>query len=171
MNTSGNDVTVSLVDNANGKAMKFEYNVGSPNGYCGVNRTLSQRNVANYTGVSINLTGDNSGNSFTIQLRDKNNNYFEKQITVNFSGEKTFEIPFEEFIAPSWQSESATLDTTGIVQVAFYAGNGGNTDTGAYIMMMYTSTAKSRKPRAHTLSTRQAHLTALLLQLYLQSSC
>ena len=133
-NTSGNDVTVSLVDNANGKAMKFEYNVGSPNGYCGVNRKLSQRNVANYTGVSINLTGDNSGNSFTIQLRDKNNNYFEKQITVNFSGEKTFEIPFEEFIAPSWQSESATLDTTGIVQVAFYAGNGGNTDTGAYII-------------------------------------
>ena len=134
MNTSGNDVTVSLVDNANGKAMKFEYNVGSPNGYCGVNRTLSQRNVANYTGVSINLTGDNSGNTFTVQLRDKNDNYFEKEITVNFSGEKTFEIPFEEFIAPSWQSESATLDTTGIVQVAFYAGNGGNTDTGAYII-------------------------------------
>lgn len=133
-NTSGNDVTVSLVDNANGKAMKFEYNVGSPNGYCGVNRTLSQRNVAQYKGVSINLTGDNSGNSFTIQLRDKNNNYFEKEITVNFSGEKTFEIPFEEFVAPSWQSDSATLDTTGIVQVAFYAGNGGNTDTGAYII-------------------------------------
>ena len=114
--------------------MKFEYNVGSPNGYCGVNRTLSQRNVAQYKGVSINLTGDNSGNSFTIQLRDKNNNYFEKEITVNFSGEKTFEIPFEEFVAPSWQSDSATLDTTGIVQVAFYAGNGGNTDTGAYII-------------------------------------
>lgn len=133
-NTSGNNVTVSLVDNANGKAMKFEYNVGSPNGYCGVNRTLPQRNVAQYKGVSINLTGDNSGNSFTVQLRDKNNNYFEKEITVNFSGEKTFEIPFEEFVAPSWQSDSATLDTTGIVQVAFYAGNGGNTDTGAYII-------------------------------------
>lgn len=133
-NTSGNDVTVSLVDNANGKAMKFEYNVGSPNGYCGVNHTLSQRNVAQYKGVSINLTGDNSGNNFTVQLMDKNGNYFEKIIKVNFSGEKTFEIPFEEFIAPSWQSESATLDTTGIVQVAFYAGNGGNTDTGAYII-------------------------------------
>ena len=133
-NTSGNDVTVSLVDNANGKAMKFEYNVGSPNGYCGVNHTLSQRNVANYTGVSINLTGDNSGNTFTVQFRDKNDNYFEKEITVNFSGEKTFEIPFEEFIAPEWQSESATLDTTGIVQVAFYAGRGGNADTGAYII-------------------------------------
>ena len=133
-NTSGNNVTVSLVDNANGKAMKFEYNVGSPNGYCGVNRTLSQRNVAQYKGVSITLTGDNSGNSFTLQLRDKNNNYFEKEITVNFSGEKTIEIPFEEFAAPSWQSGSATLDTAGIVQVAFYAGSGGNTDTGTYII-------------------------------------
>lgn len=133
-NTSGNNVTVSLVDNANGKAMKFEYNVGSPNGYCGVNRTLSQRNVAQYKGVSITLTGDNSGNSFTLQFRDKNNNYFEKEITVNFSGEKTIEIPFEEFAAPSWQSGSATLDTAGIVQVAFYAGSGGNTDTGTYII-------------------------------------
>ena len=128
-NTSGNNVTVSLVDNANGKAMKFEYNVGSPNGYCGVNRKLSQRNVAQYKGVSINLTGDNSGNSFTLQLKDKNDNYFEKEITVNFSGEKTIEIPFEEFAAPSWQSGSATLDTTSIVQASFYAGNGGNTDT------------------------------------------
>lgn len=133
-NTSGNDVTVSLVDNANGKAMKFEYNVGSPNGYCGVNRKLSQRNVAQYKGVSINLTGDNSGNSFTLQLKDKNDNYFEKEITVNFSGEKTIEIPFEEFAAPSWQSGSATLDTTSIVQASFYAGNGGNTDTGTYII-------------------------------------
>ena len=131
-NTSGNNVTVSLVDNANGKAMKFEYNVGSPNGYCGVNRKLSQRNVAQYKGVSINLTGDNSGNSFTLQLKDKNDNYFEKEITVNFSGEKTIEIPFEEFAAPSWQSGSATLDTTSIVQASFYAGNGGN--TGTYII-------------------------------------
>ena len=133
-NTSGNSVTVSLVENANGKAMSFEYNVGSPNGYCGVNHTLSQRNVAAYKGVSITLTGDNSGNSFTLQFRDKNDNYFEKEITVNFSGEKTIKIPFDEFAAPGWQSGSAVLDTTGIVQVAFYAGSGGNTDTGTYII-------------------------------------
>ena len=133
-NTNGNNITVSLVDSTNGKAMRFEYDVSLPNGYSGVNHALSQRNVAQYKGVSITLAGDNSGNSFTIQLRDKNNNYFEKEITVNFSGEKTFEIPFEEFVAPSWQSDSAALDTSGIVQVAFYAGNGGNTDTGAYII-------------------------------------
>ena len=133
-NTSGNNVTVSLVDNANGKAMSFGYNVGSPNGYCGVNRTLSQRNVAEYKGVSITLTGDNSGNSFTLQFKDKNDNYFEKLITVDFNGEKTFVIPFEEFTAPSWQSGSYALDTTGIVQVAFYAGSGGSTDTGTYLI-------------------------------------
>ena len=81
--------------------MKFEYNVGSPNGYCGVNRTLSQRNVANYTGVSrANLPSDNSGNSFTIQLRDKNNNYFEKQIMVNLRREKHLRYLSRNFIAP-----------------------------------------------------------------------
>lgn len=133
-NTNGNNVTVSLVDNANGKAMKFEYNVGSPNGYSGVNHALSQRNVAQYKGVSITLAGDNSGNTFTLQFKDKNDNYFEKEFAVDFYGEKTIKIPFEEFNAPSWQSSSATLDTTGIVQVAFYAVRRGNADTGAYII-------------------------------------
>ena len=133
-NTNGNNITVSLVDSTNGKAMRFEYDVSLPNGYSGVNHALSQRNVAQYKGVSITLTGDNSGNTFTLQFKDKNDNYFEKEFAVDFYGEKTIKIPFEEFNAPSWQSSSATLDTTGIVQVAFYAGRNGNADTGAYII-------------------------------------
>lgn len=133
-NTNGNNITVSLVDSTNGKAMRFEYNVSLPNGYSGVNHALSQRNVAQYKGVSITLAGDNSGNTFTLQFKDKNDNYFEKEFAVDFYGEKTIKIPFEEFNTPSWQSSSATLDTTGIVQVAFYAGRSGNADTGAYII-------------------------------------
>lgn len=133
-NTNGNNITVSLVDSTNGKAMRFEYNVSLPNGYSGVNHALSQRNVAQYKGVSITLAGDNSGNTFTLQFKDKNDNYFEKEFAVDFYGEKTIKIPFEEFNTPSWQSSSATLDTTGIVQVAFYAGRRGNADTGAYII-------------------------------------
>lgn len=133
-NTNGNNITVSLVDSTNGKAMRFEYDVSLPNGYSGVNHALSQRNVALYKGVSITLAGDNSGNTFTLQFKDKNDNYFEKEFAVDFYGEKTIKIPFEEFNAPSWQSSSATLDTTGIVQVAFYAGRSGNADTGAYII-------------------------------------
>lgn len=133
-NTNGNNITVSLVDSTNGKAMRFEYDVSLPNGYSGVNHALSQRNVAQYKGVSITLAGDNSGNTFTLQFKDKNDNYFEKEFAVDFYGEKTIKIPFEEFNAPSWQSSSATLDTTGIVQVAFYAGRRGNADTGAYII-------------------------------------
>ena len=122
------------MDSTNGKAMRFEYDVSLPNGYSGVNHALSQRNVAQYKGVSITLAGDNSGNTFTLQFKDKNDNYFEKEFAVDFYGEKTIKIPFEEFNAPSWQSSSATLDTTGIVQVAFYAGRGGNADTGAYMI-------------------------------------
>ena len=133
-NTNGNNITVSLVDSTNGKAMRFEYDVSLPNGYSGVNHALSQRNAAQYKGVSITLAGDNSGNTFTLQFKDKNDNYFEKEFAVDFYGEKTIKIPFEEFNAPSWQSSSATLDATGIVQVAFYAGRGGNADTGAYMI-------------------------------------
>lgn len=133
-NTNGNNITVSLVDSTSGKAMRFEYDVSLPNGYSGVNHALSQRNVAQYKGVSITLAGDNSGNTFTLQFKDKNDNYFEKEFAVDFYGEKTIKIPFEEFNAPSWQSSSATLDTTGIVQVAFYAGRSGNADTGTYII-------------------------------------
>ena len=133
-NTSGNSVSLSLVDRNGGKAMGFGYNVGSPNGYSGVNHTMTQRDVSAYTGVSLNFKGDGSGNSFTVQFRDKNDNYFEKRITVDSAEETTLNIPFSEFEAPSWQSGSASLDTSGIVQIAFYAGGGGTTDTGTYVI-------------------------------------
>ncbi|MGN0610847.1 MAG: CIA30 family protein, partial [Ruminiclostridium sp.] len=133
-NTSGNSVSLSLVDRNSGKAMGFGYDVSSPNGYSGVNHTMTQRDVSAYTGVSLNFKGDGSGNSFTVQFRDKNSNYFEKQITVDSAEETTLNIPFGEFEAPSWQSGSASLDTSGIVQIAFYAGGGGTTDTGVYVI-------------------------------------
>lgn len=133
-NTSGNSVSLSLVDRNGGKAMAFGYNVGSPNGYSGVNHTMTQRDVSAYTGVSLNFKGDGSGNSFTIQFRDKNNNYFEKLITVDSAEETTLNIPFSEFEAPSWQSGSSSLDTSGIVQIAFYAGGGGTSDRGTYVI-------------------------------------
>lgn len=94
-NTNGNNITVSLVDSTNGKAMRFEYDVSLPNGYSGVNHALSQRNVAQYKGVSITLAGDNSGNTFTLQFKDKNDNYFEKEFAVDFYGEKTIKIPLK----------------------------------------------------------------------------
>ena len=133
-NTSGNSVSLSLVDRNGGKAMGFGYNVGSPNGYSGVNHTMTLRDVSAYTGVSINFKGDGSGNSFTVQFRDKNDNYFEKRITVDSAEETTLNIPFSEFEAPSWQSGSTSLDTSGIVQIAFYAGGGGTTETGTYVI-------------------------------------
>lgn len=171
-NTNGNNITVSLVDSTNGKAMRFEYDVSLPNGYSGVNHALSQRNVAQYKGVSITLAGDNSGNTFTLQFKDKNDNYFEKEFAVDFYGEKTIKIPFEEFNAPSWQSSSATLDTTGIVQVAFYAGRSGNADTGAYIIDdVYFYNEEQETEGAHLIdktgtfdgSTPAAVLTKLVL--------
>lgn len=147
-NTSGNELSLSLADKNGSKALAFSYDVSSPNGYCGVNHPISVRDASSYDGVELWLEGDGSGNSFTIQLRDGNDKYFEEQITVDFVGGKTIQIPFADFVAPSWQGDG-NLDTSKINQFSFYAGNGGSKDSGTYYIddvILYKKTVQSDKP-------------------------
>lgn len=131
-NEGGNDVGLSLVTRNGSKALAFTYDVGGSNGYCGVNHPIAARNMSTFKGISVDIEGDGSGNSFTLQLRDANDKYFEKEITVDFTGNKTIEIPFDEFVSPSWQSDAGTLDSSKLNQFSLYAGKGGSTTTGIY---------------------------------------
>ena len=131
-NTSGNEVGLALATKNGSQALAFTYNVGEPS-YCGVNYPFTARDVSAFEGVQLWVEGDGSGNSLTIQVRDGNDKYFEKQITVDFTGGQTIQIPFSEFTAPSWQGDG-TLDTTTINQFSIYAGNGGNVTTGTYYL-------------------------------------
>lgn len=131
-NTGGNELGLNLVSKNGSQKLAFSYDVGSPNGYCGVNRAIAARDMSSFKGIEFEIEGDGSGNSFTLQIRDANDNYFEKEIKVNFTGVKTVRVPFEEFAAPGWQTSGGTLDTTKINQFSLYAGKSGNTDTGTY---------------------------------------
>ena len=139
MNTSGNEVGLSLVQKNGSQALAFSYNVGDPS-YCGVNHPITKRDVSSFKGVQLWIQGDGSGNTFTIQLRDGNDKYFEKEMTIDFTDGRTIQIPFDEFTAPSWQGEG-TLDTTSVNQFSIYAGSKGSTTTGTYYiddMFFYT---------------------------------
>ncbi len=133
-NSSGNEVGLSLVTKNGSKKLAFDYNVGSPN-YCGVNHPIAARDLSAFDGIKFEIEGNDSGNSFTLQLKDINDNYFEKEIKVDFTGVKEIKVPFEEFTPPSWQTNGAKLDTTKINQFSFYAGTGdGQTTTGTYYL-------------------------------------
>ncbi len=131
-NTDGNELGLKLVSKNGSQKLAFSYDVGSPNGYCGVNRAIAARDMSGFKGIEFEIEGDGSGNSFTLQLRDANNNYFEKEIKVDFAGVKTVQVPFEEFAAPGWQTSGGILDTAKINQFSLYAGKAGNTTTGTY---------------------------------------
>ena len=151
-NTGGNEVSLSLTTKNSSKALAFGYDIGSPNGYCGVNHPIAVRNASSFAGVELWVEGDGTGNSLTVQLRDANDNYFETQIALDFTGGKTIKIPFADFKAPSWQS-GGTLDTSKLDQFSFYMG-GDSVATGIVYIdnVVFYEDGQTEKPHLSTKS-------------------
>lgn len=151
-NTGGNEVSLSLTTKNGSKALAFGYDIGSPNGYCGVNHPIAVRNASSFAGVELWVEGDGTGNSLTVQLRDANDNYFEAQIALDFAGGKTIKIPFADFKAPSWQS-GGTLDTSKLDQFSFYMG-GDSVATGIVYIddVVFYEDGQTEKPHLSTKS-------------------
>ena len=151
-NTGGNEVSLSLTTKNGSKALAFGYDIGSPNGYCGVNHPIAVRNASSFAGVELWVEGDGTGNSLTVQLRDANDNYFEAQIALDFTGGKTIKIPFADFKAPSWQS-GGTLDTSKLDQFSFYMG-GDSVATGIVYIddVVFYEDGQTEKPHLSTKS-------------------
>ena len=151
-NTGGNEVSLSLTTKNGSKALAFGYDIGSPNGYCGVNHPIAVRNASSFAGVELWVKGDGTGNSLTVQLRDANDNYFEAQIALGFTGGKTIKIPFADFKAPSWQS-GGTLDTSKLDQFSFYMGGDSVTTGTVYIDdVVFYEDGQTEKPHLSTKS-------------------
>ena len=151
-NTGGNEVSLSLTTKNSSKALAFGYDIGSPNGYCGVNHPIAMRNASSFAGVELWVEGDGTGNSLTVQLRDANDNYFEAQIALDFTGGKTIKIPFADFKAPSWQS-GGTLDTSKLDQFSFYMGGDSVTTGTVYIDdVVFYEDGQTEKPHLSTKS-------------------
>lgn len=151
-NTGGNEVSLSLTTKNSSKALAFGYDIGSPNGYCGVNHPIAVRNASSFAGIELWVEGDGTGNSLTVQLRDANENYFEAQIALDFTGGKTIKIPFADFKAPSWQS-GGTLDTSKLDQFSFYMG-GDSVATGTVYIdnVVFYEDGQTEKPHLSTKS-------------------
>ncbi len=151
-NTGGNEVSLSLTTKNGSKALAFGYDIGSPNGYCGVNHPIAVRNASSFAGVELWVEGDGTGNSLTVQLRDANDNYFEAQIALDFTGGKTIKIPFADFKAPIWQS-GGTLDTSKLDQFSFYMG-GDSVATGIVYIdnVVFYEDGQTEKPHLSTKS-------------------
>lgn len=152
-NTSGNEVSLSLAAKNGSKTLAFGYDIGSPNGYCGVNHPIAVRNASSFAGVELWLEGDGTGNSLTVQLRDANDNYFEAQIALDFAGGKTIKIPFADFKAPSWQS-GGKLDTSKLNQFSFYMGGDSAQKTGTVYIdnVVFYEDGQIEKPHLSTKS-------------------
>lgn len=128
-NSSGNSVGLNLVTKNGSQALAFAYNVGNPN-YCGVNKTMKNKDFASFLGIELWIEGDGSGNEVTIQFKDDNDHYWESYIKLDFTGGKTVQLPFSGFKAPSWQSSSSTPNIAAINQFSIYVGSKSSKTTG-----------------------------------------
>lgn len=128
-NSSGNSVGLNLVTKNGSQALAFAYNVGNPN-YCGVNKTMKNKDFASFLGIELWIEGDGSGNEVTIQFKDDNDHYWESYIKLDFTGGKTVQLPFSGFKAPSWQSSSSTPNIAAINQYSIYVGSKSSKTTG-----------------------------------------
>ncbi|MGN0594393.1 MAG: CIA30 family protein, partial [Hominimerdicola sp.] len=129
-NTNGDEVSLSLTTKNGSQALAYGYNIGG-SGYCGVTKGVN-KDFSVYKGISLWIEGDGSGNEITIQLEDSDGRYREAYITLDFTGGKTVFIPFSDFVAPSWQSGSDSINSAKITKFSIYTGGSGKTSGTIY---------------------------------------
>lgn len=127
-NENGNEVSLDVVNKNGSNALSFGYKIDSPD-YCGIMKGIA-KDFSGYEGISLNVQGDGSGNQLTVQFKDGNGNYWESYITLNFTGNKTIELPFSQFVEPSWQSSGSSMDTSKLSEFALYAGGSTSVKSG-----------------------------------------
>ena len=128
-NQGGNDVSLSTVTKNGSKVLAFGYKIDDPN-YCGVMKSIGTKDMSAYEGISLWVQGDNSNNNITVQFKDANGNYWESYVTLDSSSGKTVNLPFSQFVQPSWQSAGAAMDTSKLTEFAIYAGGSTSVKSG-----------------------------------------
>lgn len=115
-NFSGNSVGLNLVTKNGSQALSFSYNVGNPN-YCGVNKTMKNKDFATFLGIELWIEGDGSGNEVTIQFRDDNDHYWESYIKVAYKDQVEITTPY---IRDSDLDYNVQQPTDLVTDVVFY---------------------------------------------------
>ncbi len=112
--------------------MSFAYNY-TGKGYAGATKSMDYLNLTDYDGFKIWYMGDGSGNSLTFQVKTANGLSWEAIGYMAGTGATELYMPFDSFVAPSWDPREGTLDNTqNIIQFSIYTnkvGSGSETGT------------------------------------------
>ncbi|HEY9061457.1 MAG TPA: glycosyl hydrolase [Pseudobacteroides sp.] len=131
---AGDSSTVSLVPHNSGKAVKFDYTIGT-NGYSGIVKQTGGVDWSSMNALSMWITPDGLNQKMVVQIR-ANGIYFEAYPVFADSAEKNLVFSFSGFTPAPWESEANkaaalkdnlnSIEAVGIYvnQVDDFTGNG-----------------------------------------------
>ncbi len=111
-NNNGGAFNLSLDPNMKSEgsyALKLDYNYEGK-GYAGATKTMDYLNLKDYDGFKIWYIGDGSGNSLTFQIKTADGLSWEAIGYMNGTGATELYMPFDSFVAPSWDPREGTLN-------------------------------------------------------------
>jgi hypothetical protein len=134
-NTGGGALTLSLdpaVKSEGSYGLKLEYNYNGK-GYAGATKSMDYLNLKDYDGFKLWYMGDGSGNSLTFQIQTSDGLSWEAIGYMDGVGPTELFMPFDSFVAPSWDPREGGLDKSlNIVAFSIYTnkvGSGSETGT------------------------------------------
>jgi|GEM_PF-4347816 len=127
----GDEITQMPVMSTDGGMLNIEYQMGSKEEvWACLGKNVTPRNLKNYNSISMDVYGRNSHNPFIIELADTNGERFAINLRDDFTGKKTFLLPFKYLKPRSWQPDDAdinnVLEVDGVNKIAvnFLTGKG-----------------------------------------------
>ena len=105
--------------------LKIDYvNTG---GYAGATKAMDYLNLKDYDGIKLWYVSNGSGDSLTIQIQTSDGLSWESIGYMNSVGPTELYMPFESFIAPSWDTREGELNKNlNITKFSLYTGQGGD---------------------------------------------
>jgi hypothetical protein len=134
-NTNGGSLNLSLdpsIKSEGAYALRLDYNYEGK-GYAGATKYMDYLNLKDYDGFKIWYIGDGSGNSLTFQIKTSDGLSWEAIGYMNGTGATELYMPFDSFVAPSWDPREGSLNKNlNITDFSIYTnkvGSGSETGT------------------------------------------
>lgn len=110
-NTGGGSLIMTLsdrnIEGAYGMSIAYDY---AGKGYAGATKSMDYLNLNDYDGLKLWYEGDGSGNSLTIQVKTSDGLSWEAVGYMDAVGPTELYMPFDSFLAPSWDPREGSLD-------------------------------------------------------------
>lgn len=114
--------------------MKLAYELTNRKGYAGVTKSLGGTNWTSLgNAIELWLQSDGSGGGVTLQLKEKDGDYWEAQLEPSGTDGKLYQLPFSGFARNPWSTGDGALTLASMTELSIFVNKGAGT-TGSHLL-------------------------------------